>query len=286
MGYSTMLYAVDVGELKSAVGSGDAALLERVRTVVQQRQGGGRRVDPRKGPRVRVTWNSEIYLNGKRVTADELKHALLNPEWAGTNLYIYSEINPPPGQKREGEYKELGSFSSKVFMPLLQFFAERGIVFKEHYVGIENVFSAELFAKLGISDDELSGDQALEELIAGKFTRQTNTHVYGYALEHLCATIGTVLDSVGTDRLRSLKLKTPLSKTRPPVKLPKNSDFPYISYLDAEELRAEVARLKATDLASPKQPELEEEREVLLCSFWSRRPSRTAASSAFTIELW
>lgn len=39
MGYSTALYAVDIAELKAAVGSGDAGLLERVRAVVQQQEG-------------------------------------------------------------------------------------------------------------------------------------------------------------------------------------------------------------------------------------------------------
>jgi hypothetical protein len=262
MGYSTMLYAVDVGELKSAFGSNDTALLERVRSAVQQREVGGKRVDPTKGPRVRVTWKSEIYLNGKLETPDEFKQALLNPNWEGTNMYLFQE-DPPRGQKREGAFKVLGSFMQFLWT-LSPFFEERGLIFKKHIIGINGCNSEAQFADLGGPDDEITTDQALEELIAGKITQPESAHAYGYALEHLCLTIGTFLDSVGTDRLRSLNLKTPLSKTRLPVKLPKSEDFPFISYLDAEELRAEVARLQAADLAYPEDEEVAEERKYFL----------------------
>lgn len=262
MGYSTMLHAVDIGELQSAFGSNDAVLLERVRSAMQERAGGGKRVDPTKGPRLRVTWKSEIFLNGKQVTKDELKEALLNPEWKGTYLYTYIEVNPPPGQKREGEFKVLGSFS-QFFWTLFPFFQERGVVFKEQYPVIESCTESQ-FEKLGTPSAEITDDRAVAELIAGKLTQPASAHVYGYALEHLCWTIGTFLDTIeGTD-LKSLKLKTPLAKIRLPVKLPKSKDFPYVSYLDAEELRDEVARLRTMDLACPKAPHVEEERSHFL----------------------
>ncbi len=69
---------------------------------------------------------------------------------------------------------------------------------------------------------------------------------------------------MGTDRLEALELKTPLSKTRSPVKLPKIDDFPYISYLDAEGLRAEVTRLRGMDLSYPRDQDVEEERRRFL----------------------
>jgi hypothetical protein len=46
MGYSTMLYAVNIGELKAAFGSKNAALLERVREVASRKDGTASRVDP------------------------------------------------------------------------------------------------------------------------------------------------------------------------------------------------------------------------------------------------
>lgn len=49
-----------------------------------------------------------------------------------------------------------------------------------------------------------------------------------------------------------------------PVKIPKGDDFPSISYLDAQEVQAEVARLRAMDLRYPSDPENEGERRRFL----------------------
>jgi hypothetical protein len=263
MSYSTMLYAVDLGELQSAFGSKDSALLERVLAAMQQREGNVKPVDPTTGPRIHVTWNSEIYLNGKAVTPDELRHSMRNPDWEGTIVYLYQEVTAPPGRKREGEYKELGVFM-RFLWTLMSSFDERGVMCKKHYIGVESFNTEEDFKNLRSIDDDISEEQALAELIAGKCKRRDNAQAYGYALEHLCGTIGTFLDAVGTDRLKSLKLKTPLSKTRLPVKLPKVEEFPYISYLDAEELRTETARLRAMDMADPQDAEVEQERKRFL----------------------
>lgn len=263
MGYSTMLYAVDIGALKSAVGSKDEDLVERVRETARQREGREQPVDPTKGPRVRVAWDSQLFLYGKPVTPDELKEALLSPEWKGTNLYWFQESKSPTGKPKEGAFKELGSFMRFV-MTLVPFFEERGLIFKKHIVAIHGCSDEEEFLGLSDPDDEITPDQALEEVVAGKFTRKDCAHQYGYALEQLCLTLGTFLDAVGTDQLRSLGLKTPLSRTRSPVKLPKINDFPYISYLDADEVRAEVERLRALDLSCPRDAEVEAERKAFL----------------------
>jgi hypothetical protein len=263
MSYSTMLYAVDIGALKSAYGSKDNALLTRVRAAIQEGQGTNRPVDPAKGPRVKITWQSEIYFNGRPVTRDEFKEQLFRPEWAGMYLNLYQETDAPPGQKREGEFKVLGSFAAFLY-PLLKYeVSETGEV-KRHIIGVNWCSTEKDLGALGEPQDDITEDQALEELIAGKITQPRNASTYGYALENLCQAMGKFLDAVGTDRLRSLKLKTPLSKTRSPVKLPKSEDFPYISFLDEQELRDEVARLRTVDLADPNDPENEEERKYFL----------------------
>ena len=263
MGYSTMLYAVDIGALKAACGSKDQALLSRVRAAIQEGQGADKAVDPTKGPRVKITWTSEIYFNGQLVTVDEFKENLFRPEWAGMNLNLYQETDPPPGQKREGDYKVLGSFAQFLY-PLLKYeVSETGEV-KKHIIGVHWCSTEKDFAKLDEPSDEITDEQALEELIAGKITQPRNASTYGYALENLCQALGTFLDAVGTDRLRSLRLKTPLSKVRSPVKLPKSDDFPYISFLDVQELQDEVARLRTLDLADPDDPENEDERKYFL----------------------
>lgn len=120
-------------------------------------------------------------------------------------------------------------------------------------------------AASGDEDDGFTEDQALEELIAGKLTQPEEASTYGYALEYLVETLGTRLGQVGTDQLKSLKIKTPLSRTKRPVKIPKgDEDFPYISFLDAAETKAEVERLRAMDLSLPKDPDNEQERRNFL----------------------
>lgn len=262
MGYSIMLYAVDIDELKGAVGSGDAELLERVRAAMLQREGGGPRVDPTKGPRVLVNSRSEIYLDGKPVTVDEFKQGLVDPARAGTNMYLYMAV-AAEGEQAQGAFAEPGSFM-RFLWTLAPYFEEHGLIFKKHIIGIHTCSSEEELATAGSPSDEITDDEAAAELIAGKPRRRGCGYAYGYALEELCRVIGTFLDAVGTDRLEALELKTPLSKTRSPVKLPRIDDFPYISYLDAERLRAEVARLRGMDLSYPGDQDIEDERRRFL----------------------
>ncbi len=258
MGYSTTLYAVDISELKAAFGSKEAALLARVRAAGE----GAPRVDPTKGPRIRVNWKSEITLNGQPVTPDEFRHALLDAKWKGTFLYTCQD-GPPRGEKRQGVFQETGSFA-RFLQSLGPFFQTHRLVYATHFAGINACTSPQQFADAGSGEDDITDDQALEELIAGKLTQPEHSPTYGYALERLCAALGERLGPSGTDQLKSLKVKTPLSKVRLPVRIPKVDDFPYISYLDAAEVRAEVERLRAMDLAYPADPGVEAERRRFL----------------------
>jgi hypothetical protein len=259
MGYSTYLYAVDIGGLRGAFGSNDQALLARVLAVVHDGENGAPRVDPTTGPRVLLTWKSEIFFNGEQVTRDEFQKRLLSPEWAGTNLYL-CQTDPPRGQKREGEFKVLGSFM-QLLRELLKYSVSETGEARKHITCIWSCEKEEELSELGNPEDDVTEDQAVEELIAGKITRRKNAPTYGYALENLCRTLGQFLGDVGTDQLRSLKLKTRLSKVRLPVKVPKNNDFPYISFLEADEVQEEVASLRAMDLSDPGDPENEAERQ-------------------------
>jgi hypothetical protein len=262
MSYSTKLYAIDVGGLKGAFGSNDQVLLGRVLAVTRNDEGDVPRVDPTTGPRVLVTWKSELFFNGKQTTREEFRNNLLSPEWAGTYLYL-CETDAPRGQKREGEFAVLGSFMEFLRDLLKYSVSETGEV-KKHIVGLMSCSTEEELRELGDPEDDLTEEEAVEQLIAGKISRRKNAATYGYALENLCRTIGQFLGDVGTDQLRSLKLKTRLSKVRMPVKLPKNEDFPYISFLEADELQNEVASLRAVDLSDRKDPENAEERKRFL----------------------
>ena len=124
MGYSTQLYSVDIGELTAAVGSKDEGLLEWVRAE-EGGTPGERPVDPTRGPRVRLTWRSEIEVDGTLKTLDEFKQMLLLPEWKGMNLYVYHE-DAPRGEELQGPFQEPGSFM-RFFWTLGPFYQEHGL---------------------------------------------------------------------------------------------------------------------------------------------------------------
>lgn len=264
MGYSTTLYAVDIGELKAAFGSRDAALLERVREAVSKWDGTPH-VDPTKGPRVECNWKSELFLNGRQMGIDEFKEAMADLKWKGTNIYSYVS-GPPRGQKREGPFKEPGQFTIFFLSEVYQYAAKKlGLAEGDRlFEGTEICSSPQQFAGAGSSDDDITEDRALDEIIAGKITQKENGHTYGYALEYLALTLGTRLGAVGKDDLKWLKVKTPLSRTKLPVKIPKPEDFPYISYMEAAEVVSEVERLRAMDLSDAQDPERERERKLFL----------------------
>jgi hypothetical protein len=94
-------------------------------------------------------------------------------------------------------------------------------------------------------------------------------HQYGYGLERLCRELGTRLRGIEGKggMLQALKLNTPLSKERPPVKLPKSkNDFPGIGHLTAAEVEREAKRLAGMDLSYTKDELIEEDRKELLRS--------------------
>jgi hypothetical protein len=262
MGYTTKLYAVDIGSLRGAFGSNDQALLARVLAEAHDGESGAPRVDPTTGPRVLLTWKSGIFFNGQQVTREEFQKNLLSQEWAGTNLYL-CQTDPPRGQKCEGEFKDPGSFMQFLGGLLKYSVSETGEV-KKHIVGIVSCSTEDEFSEIGNPEDDLTEDQAAEEIIAGNITKRRNAPTYAYALENLCQTLGQFLGDVGTDQLRSLKLKTRLSKVRLPVKVPKNDDFPYVSFLEADEVQDEVTNLRPMDLSDPRDRENETERKRFL----------------------
>ncbi len=89
---------------------------------------------------------------------------------------------------------------------------------------------------------------------------EDETYQYGYALENICRAMGQHLATIEGDiLLTGLKLKTPLSRRRKPVKLPKSDDdVPAISYLTAEQVQQEHTRLQGIDLAFPACSDIEQ----------------------------
>jgi hypothetical protein len=243
MGCTTKLYSIELKKLRAACGSKDAAIVEAVLAADAERNGGRKPVDWRKGPSIFVTWKSEILFNDELVTKEELPHRLLEPRWTGTKLYFYIEP-PPKGEERQGEFRELVSFYGWL-TSLGPFFIQHGTTFRDQFVGTCTQSEPRSTADIDIDAEEISDEDALRDLVNGKFTRKRCSAEYGYALERLCGVLGKRLDSVGTDRLRSLELKTKLSRIRTPVKLPRIADFPYISYLEHDEVVKEYDQFKS-----------------------------------------
>ncbi len=245
MGYATVLYAVDLDALKVAVGSGNARLLKRLRPAPR-----GRKKDPMQGPRVKLTRRGEILLNRRPVSFAELKAELNRPKWKGTYLFTYMEATP-----RTGRWRKLGSFPHALdrAYPHTQFLGEM-------------VCSSDEDLTEGWEDDELSVDRAAAELVEGTVSQPDAEHQYAYGLERLCEILGTRLATIEGKRgmLKALKLDTPLSRERSPVRLPKRDDFPAIGYLTAEEVQREAARLGGRELSYPQSAEVEQGRRTLL----------------------
>jgi hypothetical protein len=246
MGYATTLYAVNLDALRAAVGSGDARLLRRLRPAKKS----AKKRDPMQGPRVKLTRKGEIILNGQPVSFDGLKAELNRRKWKGTYLFSYVEGTP-----RTGRWRKPGSFPlalAKAY-PHTQF------------LGTLVCDSDEDLAR-GWEDEEVSQEEAAAELVEGTVSQPGAAHQYGYALERLCQLLGTRLATIEGKRgmLRALKLNTPLSRDRSPVRLPKRDDFPGIGYLTADELEREVERLRGLDLSYPASPEIEEDRRTFL----------------------
>lgn len=220
-----------------------------------------------RGPRVKVTKDSQIFLNGQPVSFDELKAAMARPEWKGTFLYIFQEIEG----KRSGTWARLGSFA-QAFYPTLP---------PQQFIGISCCNSDQELLTKG-EDDEISLSQACLELVAGEITRPDCGHQYGYALEKLCSVLGTRLATIeGKGGILShLDLDTGLCEERSPVDLPERDDFPAISYLTSEEVRRELGQLATLDLSSAKSPEIEEDRRTLFESM-QRAASKELGIVAF-----
>ena len=114
-----------------------------------------------------------------------------------------------------------------------------------------------------MDDDEPTVGQALEAIIKGDGIETKHAHQYGYAFKLICETIGEWLpddDMIGD--LEPLELESPLGEFKTPIEIPANEDFPYISYLTAEEAKQEAERLSAIDLAFPDDEDIEEAREA------------------------
>ena len=114
-----------------------------------------------------------------------------------------------------------------------------------------------------MDDHDPTVGEALEAIIKSQKLEANHAHQYGYAFKLLCDTMGEYLpdeDMIGD--LIPLKLQSPLQEFKCPIELPAIPNFPYISYLTAEEVKQESKRLSTLDLAFPGDEDIEEGREA------------------------
>jgi|SRR5262245_35673107 len=249
MGYSTVLYAVDLAELASSVGSGNERLIRRLLPAGKAKGGHKRN---KVILRVLLNNKSEVFLNGERVSFEELMAELTRPKWKDSLLHFYETDG-----RRAGRWKEESSFVCAMLNGLPT----------EDFLVYECCFTLKEFNSGAAASDEPSVDEAAVDLVEGKVTRPRYAYQYKYALERLCAVLGTLLTAIEGKggMLTALKLNTPLSKERAPVPLPNaREDFPAIGYLTAAEVEQEAKRLGGMELSYPKDELIEADRKELL----------------------
>lgn len=97
-------------------------------------------------------------------------------------------------------------------------------------------------------ENELPTGLAAAELLEGRCTRPDCAHQYGYGLMTILDEMAKWVGTIPGNWDESIAWKTKLERLRSPVKLPKNDDFPYLSYLTADEVAAELKKFSAMEL--------------------------------------
>lgn len=246
MGYSTCLYAIDVSQLRSAVGSNDRKLIQRAKRAKTPRLSAPDRVRSPDVIHVMYGLNGDIFHNGEKIGIAEISAIFARVGPKGVFAFC-NEHHPkgywPPAQKAVGRAVEDAAFKSNIrkFLPCLS--------------------EKELATRQWPEDDIQFEKKAVVELVSGKELRLDYSY-YGYALERLCQVIGERLKDCEFGKLSDLKIDTPLATWSSPILLPTMDDFPFISYLASEEVISEVERLKTLELFSEEMPEIAHERNL------------------------
>jgi hypothetical protein len=242
---TTSIYSVSIAKLRAVCGGGDLTMVESATASLASFR--PLPTDYRLGPRVFVSWKSEITLNERAITKNELVEALLDPKWRGTMLYEKIE-DPPKGCEPQGEFKEIGSFAAFLNGQLSDKCLERGISMRGHFCGLSSASRTDYLQdekEMAESlEQRIQDEEFVKDLLNGKRRFKNRGRDYARALEGICNEIGTCHGVLGTDRLRSLEIKTPLIKIGSPIRLPKIEDTPAICYLDELELESEIIRLR------------------------------------------
>lgn len=266
---TSSIYSVSIPYLRSVCGGGDTTVAESASTRLASRRPIPN--DYRVGPRIHVSWKSELFLNERQVSKAELIEDLLHPKWQGTTLYHYRE-DPPTGYDSQGEFQKAGSFSEFLY-GLGKLFLARGTTMRDQFSAICTITRKDGLEDTRKTTDLLSEpiphEEFVVDLLKGKRRYRHRGRDYGFALETICDSIGTSHGVLGTDRLRSLEIETPLRRIGSPIRLPKIEGGPDISYLDEEGLDCEYNRLLTFKFSSdPSLLAMQKKYQAIIESSW------------------
>lgn len=261
MGYSTTLYAVDIGLLQATVGSGDSALLKRLEDF---NGGASERESPElesKPDRViQVTKDGGVLFDGQETTLGSLAESCRS--LAGGNLEVHLAFGWTEGHS--GVIKIL----NEDVVP--QSRVERVIMRAESNDPKTSMRPTVFWPRPDDEEDDEEEtsppsfdvpQEAREDLIHGRLSNCGPEH--GRALELLCYVLGDRLrDEDALGDLEPLGLDSPLTRPRCPAGIGEHGDFPIVSFLTAEEVAAEAKRLSKVDLSFPDDDDIEEARET------------------------
>ena len=263
MSYSTTLYAVDIGALSAAIGSGDESLLQRLRDANAAADDTLSEVELPGDVTLRITGEGQVLFNDQPMTLEEVSRAVLSIE-SGT-LEVVMEY-PWTKQHEAVVLANNENIPKSGIEQVITRWECHDPTISKNLDQTPHV----TWSRTEVDEDEDNSsfrpnfgasDDALSDLVFGNLDSSGPEH--GYALEVMCFVLGKFLpddDLIGD--LEPLELDTPLQQPRNPVPLNEYSDFPVISFLKADEVAAESRRLSNLALDFPDDEDIEEPRNA------------------------
>lgn len=268
MGKLTTLYAVDIDDLVSAVGSGNEDLLSELRRLVPNSTEVS---DTQKLPltsdfsgdvSLRVTQDGRIYFRGIERTLEQVCFDLIKVS-GGTIEFI---IETPWSERHDEIIRTTNEVipRSGIERVVTRFASDDPSVDTTPNV----TWSREESDECGMTAEGPTfqvSPQALSDLVYGRLETCGAEHLR--ALEVICFVTGMKLpDDQMLGELQQLQFETPLERPRCPVPIPCDLESPVVSYLDSTEVLEEAHRLSrlGSSFSGDDDEDVEESRETFM----------------------
>lgn len=261
MGFSTKLYAVNLDEIRNAIGSKNDLLLnkmcEHVACFLEEESDDD---DLSGDVVVKLTADSRILFRGKETGLEELCRLLLDVP-SGTVEFV---IEPPWTEYHDEVIRATNEVVPKSGL-------ERVVTrFETDDPSIDT--TPNVTWTRSDDDDEIGvgmgftvSPEALTDLIYGNVAASSASEEHGKALEVLCYILGMMLpddDLIGD--LAALRLDTDLNQVRSPVEQLALTDTLQVGYLESEDVLQEAIRLSKEARDAATDEETQEARNALV----------------------